>query len=182
MTDTHVYYVPMSAREKHIEDDINNAIKKLEDAYHPTLVWNVNGCIAPDNNKFMLIYSLGESEDSDSIGVRVIKGSQNMKTTQNLLNETLKELAEDEEEPKEFVNIFHPSEFIYIILYKLKAGNFPRVKIVPNPVSSSQGSVITTYILSTLEAKELDSDWEEASLKKVDILNDNNMIIYFETT
>jgi hypothetical protein len=187
MYDYRFFYVPMSAREKHIEDDINNAIKQLEEAYPTKIGWCVDSFAAPDGNKFMLSYHLLSDEDErepgdsfDSCKVKVVKGSQDMKMTEKLLNEALSELDDGN---NKFYHLYHPSEFIYIILYSEDDGNYiPRVKIIPNPVSPNQGNISTTNIFATLLPEQLDENWSQENIfiECIKPLDKNNMIVYIE--
>jgi hypothetical protein len=168
-----VYYVPMSSRERHIEDSINEAIGTFERAYK--VEWLTNLIKAPDDNKFMLVFERedGAGSNSPAIGVKVIQGSQNKLTTEDMLNNAFKELELDED--KNFISLFHPAEFVYIILYENKAGKFPRVKIIPNPVDPNNGARQITTLLNILDE---DENW---GLQPYDsfMLDKTNMIMLF---
>lgn len=168
-----VFYIPMPIKESDIEKEINNAISKLE--YDFKLEWLVDLIKAPDASKFMLVFEKedGAGSATPSIGVRVIQGSQNKITTEKMLNDTLLELESDED--KSFISLCHPSEFVYIILFEYKAGDFPRVKIIPNPADPKAGSRKASAFLQALDD---DENWD---LQPYDsfMLDKDNMIILF---
>jgi len=169
-----VYYVPMSSREKHIEDDINKAISTLERAYN--LEWLTNLIKAPDDSKFMLIFERedGTGSSTPSIGVKVIQGSQNKITTEDMINNTMKQLELDGD--KSFISLLHPAEFVYIILFEYKSGKFPRIKIVPNPTDPKQGSKQLSMLLNILDE---DEEWDLQPFDSF-MLDKTSMIILFD--
>lgn len=168
-----VFYIPISASEKDTEKAINDAITKLEADFK--IEWIVDLIKAPDASKYMLVFeqSDGAGSSSPAIGVRVIQGSQNKVKTEQMINDTLKELELDED--KNFISICHPAEFMYIILYENTAGEFPRVKIIPNPSDPRAGSRKISALLQILDD---DPDWD---LQPYDsfMLDKDNMIILF---
>lgn len=168
-----VYYVSLSSKPEDIETGINDAIAKIEHDY--TLDWLTDLFIAPDASKFQLVFEQSGTVGTDepSIGVKVVAGSQNMHTTEELLNEAFLELSAGED--KGFLNIFHPSEFVYIILYENKAGEFPRVKITPNPAEPKIGGVRMSNFFQFLDD---DEEWDLQPYECI-MLDKNNMLILF---
>lgn len=169
-----VYFIPLSSRERHIEDDINNAIANLEKTYK--LEWLPELFIAPDSDKFMLVYDkeAGAGSASPSLGVKVVQGSQNKLTTEKILNDTMLQLETDED--KNFISLYHPAEFVYIILYENKAGTFPRIKIVPNPPDPKSGNIKLSMFL---QAMAEDEEWKDLQPYESFMLDKNNMVLLF---
>lgn len=167
-----VYLIPMSLNEKDNEDKINEAILKI--GKDSSVNWLTNLIKSLDADKYMLV---AEKEDSEGtltpqIGVKVIRGSQNMATTEKIINDTLLELELDE---KSFISISRPSEYMYIILFEYKAGKNPRVKIIKNPADAFIGSRNISTILQNLDE---DEEW---GLQPYDsfMIDKDNMIMLF---
>jgi hypothetical protein len=170
-----VYLVPMSLNEKDNEEKINEAILKI--GKDNAVTWLAGLIKALDANKYMLVAEKEDSKGTDTpeIGVKVIRGSQDMRKTEDIINDTLLEMEIAEDEPKSFISICHPSEYMYIILFEYKAAKNPRVKIVKNPANPVSGSRSLSMILQLLDE---DDKW---GLQPYDsfMLDDNNMIILF---
>lgn len=168
-----VYLIPMSRNEKDNETKINEAIYKI--GKDSSVTWLADLIKALDDGKYMLIAEKEDSAGSETpeIGVRVIRGSQSMIKTEEIINEELKQMELDE---KSFISICRPSEYMYIILFEYKAGTNPRIKIVPNPADPYSGSNLLTSIFDRLDN---DKDW---GLEPYDsfMLDDKNMIILFK--
>ena len=170
-----VFLIPMSLDEKITEDKINEAIYMI--GKDISVTWLTELIKPLDGSKYILVAEKEESTGTETptIGVKVIHGSQDMLKTEKIINDTLAEMETDEDEPKSFISISHPSEFMYIILLEYKAGTNPRVKIVPNPADPMSGSrKISTFL------KKLDND-EEWGLQPYNsfMLDSKNMIILF---
>lgn len=168
-----VYLIPMSRYEDENEKVINDAIYRI--GKDSSVTWLTDLIKALDDSKYMLVADKEETTGSETpeIGVRVIRGSQNMLKTEEIINEELKEMDEDS---KSFISICHPSEFMYIILFEYKAGTNPRVKIVPNPADAYIGSRKLTDFFERLDE---DDSWD---LEPYDsfMLDDKNLIILFK--
>ena len=168
-----VYLIPMSRYEDENEKVINDAIYRI--GKDSSVTWLADLIKALDDSKYMLVADKEETTGSETpeIGVRVIRGSQNMLKTEEIINEELKEMDEDS---KSFISICHPSEFMYIILFEYKAGTNPRVKIVPNPADAYIGSRKLTDFFERLDE---DDSWD---LEPYDsfMLDDKNLIILFK--
>lgn len=169
-----VFYIPMSANVVDIEKEINYAITKLEHDFK--LEWLTELIKAPDASKYMLVFEKSEGAGSatPSIGVRVIQGSQDMLKTEEIINNALKELELDED--KDFISICNPAEFVYIILYENKGGEFPRVKIIPNPADPKAASRKMSMFLQQLDD---DPDWELQPYDSFMLNKNHNMMILF---
>lgn len=168
-----VYLIPMSRYEDENEKVINDAIYRI--GKDSSVTWLADLIKALDDSKYMLVADKEETVGSETpeIGVRVIRGSQNMLKTEEIINEELKKMDEDS---KSFISICHPSEFMYIILFEYKAGTNPRVKIVPNPADAYIGSRKLTDFFERLDE---DDSWD---LEPYDsfMLDDKNLIILFK--
>lgn len=168
-----VYLIPMSRYEDENEKVINDAIYRI--GKDSSVTWLADLIKALDDSKYMLVADKEETSGSETpeIGVRVIRGSQNMLKTEEIINEELKAMDEDS---KSFISICHPSEFMYIILFEYKAGTNPRVKIVPNPADAYIGSRKLTDFFERLDK---DDSW---GLEPYDsfMLDDKNLIILFK--
>ena len=171
-----VYYIPISSNEKDTEDKINEAIRMIES--RDKVDWIVELCKSTDASKYMLV---GEKSDSTSvvpastsIGVKVIQGSQDKAKTEQIINKTLLNMELDGD--KSFVSISHPYEFMYIILFEYKAGEFPRVKIIPNPADPYMGSRKVSTLLQNLEE---DPEWIGMEPYDSFMLDEDNMVILF---
>lgn len=168
-----VYLIPMSRYEDENEKVINDAIYRI--GKDSSVTWLADLIKALDDSKYMLVADKEETVGSETpeIGVRVIRGSQNMLKTEEIINEELKKMDEDN---KSFISICHPSEFMYIILFEYKAGTNPRVKIVPNPADAYIGSRKLTDFFERLDE---DDSWD---LEPYDsfMLDDKNLIILFK--
>lgn len=167
-----VFLIPMSLNEKDNEDRINEAIYKI--GKDNSVTWLADLIKALDSDKYMLIADKEDVKGTETpeIGVKVIRGSQNMSKTEQIINDTLKEM---EFEEKSFISLSHPAEHMYIILFEYKAGTNPRVKIVNNPADPYIGSRTLSTILQTLDE---DDSW---GLEPYDsfMLDKDNMIILF---
>lgn len=168
-----VYLIPMSRYEDENEKVINDAIYRI--GKDSSVTWLADLIKALDDSKYMLVADKEETVGSETpeIGVRVIRGSQNMLKTEEIINEELKKMDEDS---KSFISICHPSEFMYIILFEYKAGTNPRVKIIPNPADAYIGSRKLTDFFERLDE---DDSWD---LEPYDsfMLDDKNLIILFK--
>lgn len=170
-----VFYIPISSNAEDTEFKINEAITKISKDF--SIEWLINLCKSTDNNKYMLV---GEKEDgtgvaTPEIGVKVITSSQDMRKTEDIINNTLLEMELDED--KNFISICRPSEFIYIILYEYKAGSFPRVKIIPNPADPYIGSRRISMLLNILDD---DPEWKLQPYDSFMIDKDNMIILFSE--
>lgn len=170
-----VFLIPMSLNEKTTEDKINEAIYMI--GKDSSITWLTNLIKPLDDSKYMLI---GEKEEGSGtatpvIGVKVIRGSQNMRQTEKIINDALAEMDEDTESPKSFISISHPSEFMYIILFSYGAGNVPRVKIMPNPADPMKGSRQLSAIFQNLDEND---DWGLSPYDSF-MLDENNIIVLF---
>lgn len=170
-----VFLISMSLDEKTTEDKINEAIYMI--GKNTSVTWLTELIKPLDDSKYMLVAEKEETKGTETptIGVKVIRGSQDMLKTEKIINDTLTEMETDEDEPKSFISISHPSEFMYIILFEYKAGTNPRVKIVPNPVDPMSGSRKLSALLERLDE---DDEW---GLQPYDsfMLDENNLIILF---
>jgi hypothetical protein len=169
-----VCYVPCSKDALLTEEKINNHIAHFE--LHGVCTWLTNLIKPVDSEKYMLVL---EREDgagtlSPAIGVRVIETSENTSKTEDMINDTFKEMELDED--KNFISIARLSEFIYIILYENKAGTFPRAKIFKNHVDPHAGSTDMSFTLQTLDD---DDQW---GLQPFDsfMIDKENMLMLFE--
>lgn len=169
-----VFYVPMSANTVDNEKEINFAITKLEHDFK--LEWLTDLIKATDANKYMLVYekSEGSGSASPSIGVKVIQGSQDMVKTEKIINDAMLEMEMDED--KNFLSICNPAEFMYIILYENKAGEFPRVKIINNPSDTKAASRRISMFLQQLDD---DPDWGLQPFDSFMLNKNHNMMILF---
>lgn len=170
-----VFYIAMSSNEKVTEDKINEAIRRIGKDYKVEWLTHLIKAIDPD--KYMLIAerTMGAvGQESPDIGVKIVQGSQDKKKTEDMINETFRQL--EIEGKTNFISICHPTEFMYIILYENKSGTYPRVAIVPNPINPISGSRKMTYILKDLE-KEYEG-LEPVDMFKLD--KDSMMFIYSE--
>lgn len=170
-----VYYVPISPKAHITESNINDIISKIERAYQ--VEWIVELIKSVDATKYMLV---GEKLDgpgtlSPSIGVKVIEVSQDKTKTEEMINNTFKEMELDED--KNFLSISHPSEFVYIILYENKAGDFPRVKIIPNPADPLAGSQNATFFFQALDE---DEEWNGLQPFDSFMMDKESMIVLFD--
>lgn len=167
-----VYLIPMSRNEKDNERTINEAIYKI--GKDSSVTWLGDLIKALDDSKYMLVAEKENATGTETpeIGVRVIRGSQNMVKTEEIINEELKQMELDE---KSFISICRPSEYTYIILFEYKAGTNPRVKIIPNPADPYAGS---RKLSAFFEMLDKDDNW---GLEPYDsfMLDDKNMIILF---
>lgn len=170
-----VFYIPISANVIDIEKEINNAIANLELKFK--LEWLTELIKAPDASKYMLVFDKtdGAGSSSPSIGVRVIQGSQDRIKTEEIINNALKELELDED--KNFLSISNPAEFVYIILYENTAGEFPRVKIIPNPPDPKAGSKNVSMLLQMLDD---DLDWGLTPYDSIMLNKNYDMMILFK--
>ena len=168
-----VYLIPMSRYEDENEKVINDAIYRI--GKDSSVTWLADLIKALDDSKYMLVADKEETTGSETpeIGVRVIRGSQNMLKTEEITNDGLKKM---DDARKSFISICHPSEFMYIILFEYKAGTNPRVKIVPNPADAYIGSRKLTDFFERLDE---DDSWD---LEPYDsfMLDDKNLIILFK--
>ena len=176
MATKNVYLVEMSLDEKTNEDKINEAIYKIGKDHDTT--WLTDLIKPLGNDKYMLVADTEDTAGSETpdIGVKVIRGFYDKVQTENLINDTLKEMEADEDEPKHFLAISHPTEYMYIILFEYSADTNPRVKIIPAPESPTEGARRISYLLQTLDK---DATW---GLDPYDsfMLDENNMIILFD--
>ena len=92
-----------------------------------------------------------------------------------MINNTFKEMELDED--KNFLSISHPSEFVYIILYENKAGDFPRVKIIPNPADPLVGSQNATFFFQALDE---DEEWNGLQPFDSFMMDKESMIVLFD--
>lgn len=153
-----VYLLKLSTEEEKTEMIINQFIEGV--SRNAVINWLTNLIRPLDSNKFMLVGEVeGASEEptTPGIGVKVVRGSQNMKETEKILNSALMELEMDEEEPKSFLSIFNPIENMYIILFEYKAiEDHTMLYIRPNPADPVMGS---RYLTKELEdISELDPE------------------------
>ena len=171
-----VFLIPMSLDEKTTQDRINEAIYMI--GKNNSVTWLANLIKSLDDSKYMLAVEKEETTGTETpeIGVKVIRGSQDMTITEKIINDTLAEMETDEDEPKSFISISRPSEFMYIILFEYKAGTNPRVKIVPNPADAYIGSRKLTDFFERLDE---DDSWD---LEPYDsfMLDDKNLSILFK--
>ena len=167
-----VFLIPMSLNEKDNEDRINKAIYKI--GKDNSVTWLADLIKALDSDKYMLVADKEDTKGTETpeIGVKVIRGSQNIAKTEEIINDTLREM---EFEEKSFISICHPAEHMYIILFEYKADTNPRVKIIKNPADPYIGSRNLSTILQTLDE---DDSW---GLEPYDsfMLDKDNMIILF---
>ena len=168
-----VYLIPMSRYEDENEKVINDAIYRI--GKDSSVTWLADLIKALDDSKYMLVADKEETTGSETpeIGVRVIRGSQNMLKTEEIINEELKKMDEDN---KSFISICHPSEFMYIILFEYKSGEFPRVKIIPNPADPYMGSRKVSTLLQNLEE---DQEWIGMEPYDSFMLDEDNIVILF---
>lgn len=168
-----VNYVPCSKEALRTEQKINENIAFFERS--GVCTWLTNLIKPVDSEKYMLVLEKEEGAGSQfpSIGVRVIETSENISKTEDMINDTFKEMELDED--KNFVSIARLSEFIYIILYENEAGIFPRAKIIKNPVDPYSGSTQMSFML-----QELDDD-ETWDLQPFDsfMIDKENMLMLF---
>ena len=95
--------------------------------------------------------------------------------TEKIINDTLAEMETDEDEPKSFISISRPSEFMYIILFEYKAGTNPRVKIINNPADPYIGSRRMNTLFETLDN---DDTWGLEPYDSFMIDKENLMILF----
>lgn len=150
-----VYLVKMSLdSEQETERILNEAIKKYSG---PNVTWLPELSKPLDSDKFMLVADV-DSEVGDGpsmIGVKVIRGSQDMKETEEIINTELLKMDMDNSLPKSFYSISHPSEFSYIVLYECKSSDSSvRVLITSNPADAYAGSIRLTKELNDIEERE----------------------------
>ena len=168
-----VFLIPMSSIEKTTEDKINEAIYKI--GKDSDVTWLTDLIKPLDDSKYMLVGEVEETAGTETpdIGVKVIRGSQDITKTEQIINDILLEMDKDKD--KTFIAISHPSEFMYIILYKCKAGKNPRVKIISNPADPYIGSRRISTMLQKLDE---DESW---GLQPYDsfMIDEKNLIILF---
>lgn len=168
-----VFLIPMSSIEKTTEDKINEAIYKI--GKNSDVTWLTDLIKPLDDSKYMLVGEVEETTGTETpdIGVKVIRGSQDITKTEQIINDTLLEMDKDKD--KTFIAISHPSEFMYIILYECKAGKNPRVKIVSDPADPYIGSRRLSTMLHKLDE---DESW---GLQPYDsfMIDEKNLIILF---
>lgn len=168
-----VFLIPMSSIEKTTEDKINEAIYKI--GKNSDVTWLTNLIKPLDDSKYMLVGEVEETTGTETpdIGVKVIRGSQDIIKTEQIINDVLLEMDKDKD--KTFIAISHPSEFMYIILYECKAGKNPRVKIVSDPTDPYIGSRRLSTMLQKLDE---DESW---GLQPYDsfMIDEKNLIILF---
>ena len=168
-----VFLIPMSSIEKTTEDKINEAIYKI--GKNSDVTWLTNLIKPLDDSKYMLVGEVEETTGTETpdIGVKVIRGSQDIIKTEQIINDVLLEMDKDKD--KTFIAISHPSEFMYIILYECKAGKNPRVKIISDPADPYIGSRRLSTMLQKLDE---DESW---GLQPYDsfMIDEKNLIILF---
>lgn len=170
-----VFLVPISLDEKTTEDRINEAIYMI--GKNNSVTWLANLIKSLDDSKYMLAVEKEETTGTETpeIGVKVIRGSQDMIITEKIINDTLAEMETDEDEPKSFISISRPSEFMYIILFEYKAGTNPRVKIINNPADPYIGSRRMNTLFETLDN---DDTWGLEPYDSFMIDKENLMILF----
>lgn len=168
-----VFLIPISSIEKTTEDKINEAIYKI--GKNSNVTWLTDLIKPLDDSKYMLVGEVEETAGTETpdIGVKVIRGSQDIIKTEQIINDVLLEMDKDKD--KTFIAISHPSEFMYIILYECKAGKNPRVKIVSDPADPYIGSRRLSTMLQKLDE---DESW---GLQPYDsfMIDEKNLIILF---
>lgn len=168
-----VFLIPISSIEKTTEDKINEAIYKI--GKNSDVTWLTDLIKPLDDSKYMLVGEVEETAGTETpdIGVKVIRGSQDIIKTEQIINDVLLEMDKDKD--KTFIAISHPSEFMYIILYECKAGKNPRVKIVSDPADPYIGSRRLSTMLQKLDE---DESW---GLQPYDsfMIDEKNLIILF---
>lgn len=82
-----VFLVPMSLDEKTTEDRINEAIYMI--GKNNSVTWLANLIKSLDDSKYMLAVEKEETTGTETpeIGVKVIRGSQDMIITEKIINE-----------------------------------------------------------------------------------------------
>lgn len=167
-----VFFIPISSDIDN-EVNINQAIYKI--GKESSVTWFTNLIKAVDDNKYMLVVDKEKSSgiEEPEIGVKVIRGSQNMYTTQEMINDALKEMEFNEQT---FISISRPYEYMYILLFEYRACRHnPRVKIIPNPADPYNGSRKLTGYLQGLDK---DDEW---GLQPYDscVLDPENIFMFF---
>ena len=106
-----VFLIPMSLDEKTTEDKINEAIYMI--GKDISVTWLTELIKPLDDSKYMLVAEKEETKGTETptIGVKVIRGSQDMLKTEKIINDTLAEMKTDEDEPKSFISICNFSAF-----------------------------------------------------------------------
>ena len=168
-----VSYVPCSKKALLTEQKINEYISHFE--RNGVCTWLTNLIKVVDSEKYMLVLDRedGAGSQSPAIGVRVIETSEDTSKTEEIINDTFREMELDED--KNFVSISRLSEFIYIILYENKAGTFPRAKIFKNPIDPLAGSTSMSFTLQTLDD---DDQWDLQPFDSF-MIDKENMIMLF---
>ncbi len=169
----YVKYVKISQDCLKTQHIINDEIQKI--AYSSNVTFLTDLCKASDPYKYMLVYEkkLGLGTVNPTIGVKVVKGSENMQETEDRINSVFEYLRNRSD--LNFISISHPSEFMYIILFEYVSGSFPVAKIIPVIGDAFNASISITDFL-----QELDED-ESFGLEPYDSFNINkdNMLMLF---
>lgn len=146
-----VRIIPLSAKPQDNQININKIMFELE--HNNDITYIPQLCKGMDPYKFMLTYDYNENGvgvASPSFGVRVVEGSEDIKETESRINCAMRDLLAKGN--RSFVNISRVSEFIYIILFEYKSGQFPIVRIRNSIYDCNNSSV---YLSRALQ------DWEE---------------------
>ena len=124
-----VYLLKLSTEEEKTEMIINQFIEGI--SRNTVINWLTNLIRPLDSNKFMLVGEVEGASDEPTtpgIGVKVVRGSQNMKETEKILNSALMEMEMDEEEPKSFLSIFNPIENMWSKVKQILRGLMARAE------------------------------------------------------
>ena len=169
-----VFLVEMSTDEMDNELLINRFIYDI--GRRNTVTWLTNLIHPLNADKYMLVAEV-DKVTSDTvltpeIGVKIVRGSQDMSETEDILNEALDELKMSD---RTFLSISNPIEYMYILLYENASTDLhTHVHVLPKPVDCYSGS---RYLSNRLQHIEKDNDGE---LQPYDIvmLKEHMLMLY----
>lgn len=126
-----VKMLPISSDPSKAECMLNQMIYDLQHNYDITIHEDLCGAVDP--YKFMIAYQEnvgGTGDATASYGVLVIEGAADYCETEKRINDSFLAMMADEDKTTSFINITHPSEYMYIAFYKIGGtATWPVVKI-----------------------------------------------------
>lgn len=168
-----VKMLPISSDPVKAEIMLNTMIYDLQHNYDITIHEDL--CGALDSYKFMIAYqeTLGGTGDATaSYGVLVIEGASDYLETEKRINDSFAAMLANEDQSTSFINLTHPSEYMYIAFYKIGGtSTWPMIKIktiVADPIQAGH------YIGRSIETWRDD----EAIMPYDKIIIDKNHVLF----
>ncbi len=116
-----------------VDEAVNKELRRIQHT-HSIIDVHEELCGPVDPYKFLFAFTEnpdGFGEASCSYGIVTIKPSTYYEETEKRINDVFTKLRMDTKNPTQFINIFHPTEYSYIVFYKTGGGysSYPVAKI-----------------------------------------------------